>query len=81
MASFQSPEGTSTYSLPLIVGKRRAAEMLLLDKGLTAQEALACGFTNGIIEDFGDEDFFDITRVPTIGKLLNTDYRTLINCK
>lgn len=63
------------------MGQRRAAEILLLEKTLNAQEALASGFTNGIIEDLGGEDFFDISKVPTIGKLLNTDYRTLINCK
>lgn len=64
------------------MGKRLAAEVLLLDKTLTAKEALDCGFVNAIIPELQDEpDFFDISKVPMIGKLLATDYRTLVNCK
>ena len=40
MQSFQSPEGSSTYYVPLIMGKRTAAEVLLLDKLLTADSAV-----------------------------------------
>jgi hypothetical protein len=55
---------------------------LLLDKPLTANEALSCGFINGIIPSLQDEgEFFDLDKVPAIGKLLSQDYRTLTNCK
>ena len=64
------------------MGKRLAAEVLLLEKPLTAKEALGCGFINGIIPELqGEDDFFDIAKVPAIGKLLSQDYRTLTNCK
>jgi enoyl-CoA hydratase/carnithine racemase len=54
------------------MGKRLAAEVLLLDKPLNAQEALACGFINGVIPELkGQEDFFDLKTVPAIGKLLS----------
>ena len=49
MKSFQSPEGTSTLNFPLIMGKRLANEVLLLDKPLYANEAVKSGFVNGII--------------------------------
>ena len=39
------------------------------------------GYANGLIEGLGDEEWPDYDRVPTIGKLLNTDYKTLINAK
>lgn len=81
MKSFQSPEGTSTYMFPKLMGKRMANEVLMLDRVLSAQEAVGCGFANGVIEDLGDSDWFDLKKVPTIGKLLATDYRTIVNCK
>ena len=55
--------------------------MILLDKTIKAKEAVACGFANGIIDDLGDSDWFDVSKVPAITKMLNTDYRTLINAK
>lgn len=63
------------------MGKRIANEILMLDKELTAASAVQCGFANEMItEDLGG-DWFDLNKVPTIGKLLATDYRTLVNCK
>jgi enoyl-CoA hydratase/carnithine racemase len=57
-----------------IMGKRLAMELLLADKKLTAQESVDCGFTNAIIPDLKNEpDWFDISKVPTIGKLLVSD--------
>lgn len=53
----------------------------MLDRPLLAKEALECGFVNGIIPDLGKEEFFDLKKIPAIGKLLATDYRTLVNCK
>ena len=61
---------------------RRANEILLLDKPITAQEAVQSGFANGIIEDLNNTDYWpDLSKIPAIGKLLATDYRTLVNCK
>ena len=82
MKTFQSPEGSSTYNFPKIMGNRLAAEVLLLDRPLTAQEAVKCGFANELIPALQDEpEWFDIQKVPAIGKMLATDYRTLVNCK
>jgi len=49
MTSFQSPEGSATYSFPRQFGQRRANEVLLLDKPITAEEAVRSGFANGIL--------------------------------
>lgn len=81
MKSCQSPEGTSTYSFVQQFGLRKANEILLLDKPITAQEAVQNGYANGIIEGLDDEHWPDITKIPAIPKLLATDYRTLVNCK
>lgn len=82
MASCQSPEGSSTYSFAQQFGIRRANEILMLDKSITAQEAVQCGFANGIIDGLNKVDYFpDLSKIPTITKLLSTDYRTLVNCK
>ena len=42
------------------MGKRKANEVLLLDKVLNAQDAVKSGFANAIIPELEDEpDFFD----------------------
>jgi len=51
MKSFQSPEGTSTLNFPIQMGRRLASEVLLLDRPLTAKEAVDCGFANSIIPE------------------------------
>merc|ERR1712083_797490 len=51
MATAQSPEGTSTLTFPKLMGSRFANEVLLNDKVVTAQEAVNCGFANGIIDE------------------------------
>ena len=49
---------------------------------MTAQEAVQSGFANGIIEGLNDTDHWpDLSKIPAIRQLLNTDYRTLVNCK
>ena len=54
----------------------------MTDKVVDAKTAVSKGFANDIIEELKDEpDWFDLNKVPAIGKLLNTDYATLINCK
>lgn len=82
MKTFQSPEGSSTLYFPEQMGKRKAAEVLLLDRALSAKEAVECGFANSEIPELLDEpEWFDIAKVPAITKLLSTDYTTLVNCK
>ena len=60
---------------------RRANEILLLDKPITAKEAKLSGFANDILTDLGDEYFPDLDKIPAIKKLCATDYRTLVNSK
>ena len=63
-------------------GKRRANEILMLDKPVSAQEAVQCGFANGIITDLNGTDHWpDLSKIPTLAKLCATDARTLVNCK
>lgn len=44
-----SPDGGCTYTLPRLVGAKRAAELLLLDEGLSAAEGLALGLVNRVV--------------------------------
>ena len=53
----------------------------MLDRVITAQEAVQSGFANGIIEGLGTDHWPDLEKIPAIGKLLATDSRTLWNCK
>lgn len=48
-----TPDGSSTYFLPRIVGTRRAMELAITNRVLTAQEALDWGIINKIVA--GDE--------------------------
>ncbi|NLO80017.1 MAG: enoyl-CoA hydratase [Xanthomonadaceae bacterium] len=45
------PEAASSLLLPLIAGPRRAAEMLLAGESLDAEQALACGLVNAVVDD------------------------------
>ncbi|HRI94132.1 MAG TPA: enoyl-CoA hydratase-related protein [Nocardioides sp.] len=51
MAIGVSPDSGNSWYLPRIVGQRRAMEMLLLNKVLTAPEALAWGLVNSVHPD------------------------------
>ncbi len=44
-----SPDGSSTYYLPRIIGTRRAAELYMTNRVLSAQEALDWGLINRIV--------------------------------
>ncbi len=44
-----SPDGGWTVMLPAVIGSRRAAEALLLDRPITAQEACTWGIANRIV--------------------------------
>lgn len=46
-----------------------------------AKEAVDCGFANAIIPDLGDSDWFDVMKIPAIKKLLESDYKTIVNMK
>jgi 2-(1,2-epoxy-1,2-dihydrophenyl)acetyl-CoA isomerase len=43
-----TPDGGATHALPRLVGSRRAAELALLDRRLTAAEALELGMVNRV---------------------------------
>lgn len=45
------PDGSSTYYLPKIVGPRRALELMLTNRTLSAQEALDWGILNRVVAD------------------------------
>ena len=45
------PDGSTSFLLPRIVGRRRALELFLLNRVLTADEALAWGLVNQVVED------------------------------
>ena len=81
MKSCQSPEGTSTLLFPQQFGTRLANEILLTDKLVTAKEALAVGFANGIVDKFDpNSDELNPNWFPVIPKLLATDLDTIVNC-
>lgn len=44
-----APDGSSSYWLPRIVGTRRTAELMLTNRRLSAEEALAWGIVNRIV--------------------------------
>jgi len=53
----------------------------LLDKKLTAKEAVECGFATAILPNLSKGDIINYKEIPGVEKLLATDYKTLINCK
>ncbi len=46
-----SPDGAATYTLPRIVGMRRAQELILLNRRLGAEEALQWGLVTKVVPD------------------------------
>lgn len=46
-----TPDGSSTYHLPRLVGLRRAVELALTNRRLTAAEALEWGLVNYVVPD------------------------------
>jgi 2-(1,2-epoxy-1,2-dihydrophenyl)acetyl-CoA isomerase len=46
-----TPDGSGTYFLPRLVGLRRAMELYLLNRSLTAREALECGLVTRVAPD------------------------------
>lgn len=48
-----TPDGSSTYFLPRLVGRRRALELTLTNRVLTAAEAETWGLVNRVVPDAG----------------------------
>lgn len=48
-----SPEGASSYLLPLVAGSKRAAELLMLAEAFGPQQALDAGLLNAVVADGG----------------------------
>ena len=46
-----TPDGSSTYYLPRLIGTRRALELMLTNRSLTATEALEWGIVNRVVAD------------------------------
>jgi 2-(1,2-epoxy-1,2-dihydrophenyl)acetyl-CoA isomerase len=46
-----SPDGSTSYYLPRVIGVRRAKELALLGEKLRAQDALALGLVNRVVPD------------------------------
>lgn len=50
-AASLSPDGSSTYFIPRLVGMRRAAELMLTNRRLSAAEAREWGLINEVVSD------------------------------
>jgi 2-(1,2-epoxy-1,2-dihydrophenyl)acetyl-CoA isomerase len=48
-AASLTPDGSSTYFVPRLVGMRRAMELMLTNRRLSAQEALEWGLINQVV--------------------------------
>lgn len=46
-----SPEGGSSYLLPLVAGSKKAAELLMLGEAFNAEAAAEAGLVNALVED------------------------------
>ena len=79
------PEGMSSIKFPEILGRRKASEMIFLEHRLTAKEALAHGFINGIIPSdkipATEPVITDISKIPGLKKLLGYELQTLRTAK
>jgi 2-(1,2-epoxy-1,2-dihydrophenyl)acetyl-CoA isomerase len=51
-----TPDGGMTWLLPRLVGLRKAQEMMLLNRRITAGEALAMGLVTRVVDDAGLHD-------------------------
>ena len=50
-AASLTPDGSSTYFVPRLVGMRRAMELMLTNRRLSAAEALEWGLINRVVPD------------------------------
>jgi enoyl-CoA hydratase/carnithine racemase len=57
------PEAASSYLVPMMVGHRKAAELLMLGDTLTAQQAAEFGILNGVVDDVIAHTYAQATRL------------------
>ena len=50
-AAALSPDGSATYFVPRLIGLRRAQELMLTNRSLSAREAMQWGLVNNVIAD------------------------------
>ncbi|MBW8054563.1 MAG: enoyl-CoA hydratase [Nitrospira sp.] len=50
-AAALSPDGSATYFVPRLIGLRRAQELMLTNRSLSAREAMEWGLVNNVIAD------------------------------
>ena len=62
-----SPDGSTTYFLPRLIGLRRAKEILLTNRTVTADEALDWGLVNEVV---ADEEVLNVAKAIAV-KLAN----------
>ena len=63
-----APDGSSTFFLPRLVGVRRTLDLLLTNRTLSAEEALAWGLVNRVVEDDAlAREAFDMARCLAAG--------------
>ena len=78
-----TPDGSSTYFLPRIIGTRRYTELVLTNRVLSAKEALDWGLINKVVDfnDLKDEAYnLDPETIYFITHLLNqNDLKTIRN--
>nr|XP_045614820.1 enoyl-CoA delta isomerase 2-like isoform X1 [Procambarus clarkii] len=73
----QSPEGCSSYLFPKIMGPGKAAEMLLFNKKITAQEA----YNIGLVTDVFPEDSFQNEVWPKLQAYAKLPIKSLVYSK
>ncbi len=72
-----SPDGSSTFFLPRLVGTRRAMELILTNRVLSAGEALDLGIVNQVVP----EDDFDAAVAKLAGKLAKGPTRAYVRAR
>uniref|UniRef100_A0A0N5A6G7 Enoyl-CoA delta isomerase 1, mitochondrial n=1 Tax=Parastrongyloides trichosuri TaxID=131310 RepID=A0A0N5A6G7_PARTI len=85
------PVDLMTVYFPRIMGKIRATEMMLLEKKLTATEALECGLVNEVVnkkdvwkatmEKVKKFDMYDAEHVKAVKKVIKFDDRKILEKK
>jgi 2-(1,2-epoxy-1,2-dihydrophenyl)acetyl-CoA isomerase len=72
-----SPDGSSTFFLPRLVGVRRAMDLILTNRVLSADEALDLGIVNQVVP----EDEFEAAVAKLAGKLAKGPTRAYVKAR